>query len=137
MSETTEIPLLDPVAFFIALIAGPIVFTLLTFWIFYIPAIALVVGGVPYLVIGTPLLLYMALTGPVSGERAAMWAGLTNAALTAVGVVCALIFGTPGDAGGIAVFGVFCIGFGMAWAAAFGIMYRNIADEPVTKEKAR
>ncbi|MGL5011741.1 MAG: hypothetical protein ACRC6I_17840 [Paracoccaceae bacterium] len=134
MSEAAEIPPLDPVAFFIALISGPIIFTLLTFWIVFIPVFALVIGGIPYLVIGTPVLLWMALTGPVNGARSAIWAGLTNAGLTAGGVLGALIVAKPEDAGFVAMFGAFCIGFGMAWAAAFGIIYRNITDEPVKEE---
>ncbi|MEM8578201.1 MAG: hypothetical protein AAGF60_10145 [Pseudomonadota bacterium] len=50
--------LVDPVAFFIALIGAPLLVTLASFWLFLIPVFALVLGGPIYLILGTPLLLF-------------------------------------------------------------------------------
>jgi hypothetical protein len=50
--------IIDPVAFFGALIAAPLLFTALSFWALFIPVFALFLGGPLYLVIGTPVLLW-------------------------------------------------------------------------------
>lgn len=50
--------LMDPLAFFAALIGAPLLVAVLGFWVLLIPVFAVVMGGLPYLIIGTPLLLY-------------------------------------------------------------------------------
>ncbi|MCX7566900.1 hypothetical protein OS189_11170 [Sulfitobacter sp. F26169L] len=50
--------IVDPVAFFAALIGGPILFTLLSFWALLIPVAALILGAPFYLLVGTPVLLW-------------------------------------------------------------------------------
>ena len=49
--------LIGPVAFFVALIGGPLLVTAATLWL-VIPVFALMLGGPLYLAIGTPLLLW-------------------------------------------------------------------------------
>lgn len=55
MTEMNEI---DWIAFGVALIFGPVIFAALTFWAYYIPVIALLLGGPVYLLFGTPLLIW-------------------------------------------------------------------------------
>ncbi len=61
MTEISEINapqnryLVDPVAFFAALVLAPLLVALLGFWLL-IPVFAVVLGGLPYLLAGGPLL---------------------------------------------------------------------------------
>lgn len=56
--RTVQTHLIDPLAFFGALVAAPLLVTLATFWILFIPAFALVMGGPLYLIVATPVLLW-------------------------------------------------------------------------------
>jgi hypothetical protein len=126
MSEKTEIPPLNPVAFGIAMIGGPLLLTLCTFWMAFIPVYAVVFGGIPYLVIGTPMALWMALTGPVTVPRAAGWAVATIVALTVLGAIGALAINAKEDAVAMLIFGAICMPFGAGWAAISGWIYADM-----------
>jgi hypothetical protein len=129
MSERTEIPPLDIVAFIVAMIGGPVMVTMLTFWLALIPVYAVVIGGIPYLVIGTPMALWMALRGPITVERALQWSGLTILVLTgAIAVFTA--FTTEGEAfAATLMIGGVCAVFGMAWAGTTGWIYVAMTRE--------
>lgn len=66
MSEITEIKntvlygtkIINMPMFFVALVFAPILFTLVTFPLLFIPVFALVLGGPIYLVVGFPILLW-------------------------------------------------------------------------------
>ena len=65
-SETP--PALAPIAFVFALILAPIVVAVLFFWLFLIPVFAVYFGAIPYLLFGTPVLLWM-----VTHTRITFW----------------------------------------------------------------
>jgi hypothetical protein len=129
MSETTEIPPLDPIAFVAALILAPLLFTLLTFWALLIPVGALLYGGIPYLVLGTPILLMMLLGGPCTVNRMANAAMITIAGLY-VGLASIAIFQPHFLWGLWALFAVFSLAFAAAWAATFAILYNRFYHHP-------
>ena len=122
MSETTEIQPLRIGPFILAMIGGPLIVTIVTFWAI-IPAYALVLGGIPYLVIGTPIALWMALSGPVTVERSIVWAGATILAITLPIALFAAFAGSADGVGGVLIIGLVCAIFAMAWAATTGWLY--------------
>lgn len=64
MTEIAKIPKITaiypfaPTAFFVALFLAPVVFAVATFWVALIPVFAVVVGYLPYIIIGGPILLW-------------------------------------------------------------------------------
>jgi hypothetical protein len=131
MSEINETKPLHVGAFALAMIGGPILFTIVTIWAYFIPAFALLFGGLPYLFIGTPMALWMALTGPVTVERSLQWSGLTILFLTAGACLFTFMTENNEDTAAIVVIGVISAFFGMAWAGTTGWLYAAM-----TKEKA-
>jgi hypothetical protein len=131
MSEKTEIPPLHIGAFVLAMVGGPILFTVVTIWAYFIPAFALLFGGLPYLAIGTPMALWMALTGPVTVERSLQWSGLTILFLTAACILFVVVTGSSDDGPAVLAMGGISAVFGMAWAGTTGWLYAAM-----TKEKA-
>jgi hypothetical protein len=127
MSETTEIPPLDPVAFFAALILAPLLFTLMTFWVFFIPVFALIFGAVPYLVIGTPVILMLLLRYRCTKARAASAGFLCAAILLLVVVITPNTRIFPPDAMVFAAFGLI---FAPLWAAMFASLYNRFYHHP-------
>ncbi len=123
MSEKNEIAPLNPVAFAVAMICGPLLVTICTIWMYFIPAFALVVGGIPYLVIGTPLALLMAMTGPVSAGRGATWGAVTIICCTIPYAAVTGLMQDGDDAMGVLAYGAVCGVFAAAWAATSGWIY--------------
>ena len=65
--------MIDPVAFFAALVLAPLTVTALSFWIVFIPVFALVFGGPAYLILGVPALLWwLGRAEPKVGELAVL-----------------------------------------------------------------
>jgi hypothetical protein len=124
MSETTEIQPLHVGAFAAAMVGGPLIVTLCSFWILLIPVFALVIGGIPYIVIGTPMALWMALTGPVTFERGARWGGLTILFITAGAILLAVITAQTEAVSAILIVGCVSTLFAMLWAGTTGGIYR-------------
>lgn len=128
--------IIDPVAFFGALILAPLLVAMLTFWIFFIPVFALLFGGPVYLVIGLPLLLWYLRRN--DGDPVELsWLGFKiNAAGLLLGL--ALIGLTRNED----IYGVtlFTFGFGMifgpAWAYAFGRLYRFMRRDFFAKPRS-
>lgn len=117
---------IDPVAFFIALIGGPLLFTAMTFWILLVPVFALVLGGPVYLVIGTPLLLWtLRYREPESGEIA-MLAFKSVFGLSAVIAIAALITGETEILTGLLYFSAFGLIFAPLWAVSFCRIYLKL-----------
>jgi XapX domain-containing protein len=123
MSERTEIQPLHIGAFALAMIGGPLLVTACTFWVIFIPVFALVFGGIPYLVIGTPMALWMALTGPVTAARGAVWGGLTILSLMAGTIVGAIFTQSTAEIPAIAAIGGTSALFAMLWAGTTGWLY--------------
>lgn len=117
--------IIDPVAFFLALIGGPVLVTAVTCWLI-VPIFALALGGPAYLIIGTPVLLIYLARNPAQPSA------LADLALRTVFLV-GLILGLIAIAlGGVEVVGLllgiafFAAIFAPLWAAAFGWLYARL-----------
>jgi hypothetical protein len=126
MSEMKEVPPLNPVAFAFAMVGGPLIVTLCTIWIMFIPGFALLIGGIPYLVIGTPLALLMALTGPVTAGRAALWGGMTILCIAVPTAVVSGLMSSKDEAIGVLGMALVCAIFATLWAATSGWIYSGM-----------
>jgi hypothetical protein len=118
--------------FLVAMVAGPLLVTVCTFWLMYIPVYALIFGGIPYLVIGLPIAVLMSRTGPVNVERALAWSGLTIVIITAVATLPAAILGEQDSVWFVLAFGGVSIIFGAAWAATSAWVYGQMTRAPAT-----
>lgn len=118
---------LDPVAFALALILAPIFTGVLFFWALLIPVFAVAFGAVPYLIFGTPVLLWMVSRYPPEAKTFAV-GGLLALAFFAL---CILVLSElnapllPREPGFIAFLICWGIPFSMGWFAAFAILYRR------------
>ena len=83
--------IINPAAFFIALIGGPALFTFAPFWMLFIPVASLGFGGHPYPVIVTPVLLLHLSRIPASSITS-VW---VRAARTAAGPSYFILVPTP------------------------------------------
>jgi hypothetical protein len=130
MSERPQIAALDPVAFIGALILAPLLFTALTFWVVLIPVGALIVGGLPYLILGTPVLLAMLFYGPCTADRMVKAALVTITVPFIPMVMTAMFLG--GD-GVLALFGTcfLCMVFAAGWTSTFTSLYNRFYRNPV------
>lgn len=118
--------IVDPVAFFVALIGGPLMVTLATCWILFIPVIALGLGGPVYLILGTPLLLVHLRRSAGDSGDIILLAFLANLSLFPLAVVANLL-GDPWDLSeGILLYGAFGVIFAPAWGAGFGYLYNRL-----------
>jgi hypothetical protein len=113
----------NPTAFLAALILAPLVVTALSFWT-VIGLFALAFGALPYLVIGTPVLLWaVGRIKPSFGEYAPL-GFLGNGAMVAfILVVMALNGSLQYGAGAASVFAGFGFVFAPLYAGAFGSLY--------------
>lgn len=117
-------PPIEPVAFVLALILAPVLFTLCSFWLMFIPVVALVFGGPVYLVVGTPVLLALALWSPLTPRTCAKAAFGSVAVLTLVALAGNLAMQHQADdTGGILIFAAFAALFATVWGATFGNLY--------------
>lgn len=112
-----------PTAFFLALIGAPLVVTLATFWT-VIGLFALPLGIIPYLVIGTPILLWAVGRVEPGFWRYAFLGFAGNMVMAVIGIVVL----TPpfGSSANQETF-IFMTGFGMIfaplYAGTFGALY--------------
>jgi len=130
--------IIDPVAFFIALIGGPLLFTAATFWLALIPVFALALGAIPYLVVGIPVLLLHLRRHPPEVDRISttalkaflvLWATVCAGAwLRNMSAVDAVDLAAL--AGIILIFGSV---FSLCWGACFGWLYRALARDFYTR----
>lgn len=127
--------IIDPVAFFIALIGGPLVFTGMTFAVFFIPVAALIFGGPAYLLIGTPLLLWYLRRN--DGDPNALAILALKVMLSAL-ILVLIVAAVTGDEG-VFGFGLWFTGFGMifgpAWAYFFGLLYQRLRRDFFAKPR--
>jgi hypothetical protein len=116
--------IIDPVAFFAALVFAPFLVAVLTFWIFLIPVAALFFGGPVYLVVGTPLLLWY-LQHHDADPIDLSWLAFK---IMAVGLFLGIALGALSSSEDIYGATLFFCGFGMifgpAWTYGFGRRYR-------------
>jgi hypothetical protein len=116
----------DIVAFVAALIAAPLLVTFFTCYLF-VPIAALIIGGPVYLVIGTPILLWMVGRYPPTFWWFALAGFLANAALCVMLVAATKVLPAgqnivSGDMIYMAYWGLL---FAPIWAGTFAPLYRN------------
>lgn len=112
----------NPTAFIFALICAPLIVTALSFWTI-IGFFALPMGIIPYLVIGTPTLIWaVGRIKPRFGEYA--WLGFCgNAAMIVVSmIVLPPVIGVD-ETSAILIFGCFGMIFAPLYAGTFGWLY--------------
>lgn len=121
--------LVDPVAFVIALIGGPLLITAATFWMLFIPVGALIMGGPVYLVIGTPLLLIY-LRNNAGDTKGVMQLSLFAVlGLCVGGGIISLILAGSSTIGLIAGLSIFAAIFAPLWAGGFGWIYFKLRKD--------
>lgn len=128
--------IIDPVAFFAALIGGPLIFTALTFAAFFIPVAALLFGGPMYLIVGTPLLLWYLRSNDGDPDALAL---LAFKVMVFAFILVLCIAALTGEEGLFGV-GMWFTGFGMifgpAWAYSFGRVYRYLRRDFFAKPRS-
>lgn len=116
---------LDPVAFAFALICAPLLVALLGFWVLGIPVFALFFGVPPYLVFGTPILLfYLRLRRGTPLGAAKLAFGTVAAGLVAI-VSGLALQGDTFDVDAMMFFGGCALVFGPLWGMTFGYLYNR------------
>ena len=134
MTEHTENHryIIDPVAFFAALIGAPLIFTAATFWLVFIPVGALIVGGLPYLVLGCPLLLIHLRRHAPDGSDIAWLAVVASTAPVGLGTLAAVLAPRGNHTEiisiGIATMAVSAL-FAAGWGATFAWLYKALARD--------
>ncbi len=120
---------IDPVAFFIALIGGPLLVAAAGFWIVGVPVFAVAFGGPVYLAVGTPLLLiYLRRAFGKTGDIIALgFFALIAMAFAAGG--WALLTDNDDLMGIVAFYSGFGIIFAPLWAGAFGWIYNKLRND--------
>ena len=114
------------VAFFLAIIVVPLLVTLLSLWVVFIPVFALAFGGPFYLLIGTPLLLWhLSRTSGKTDDIVAL-AFLANMAIFAFGALAAVVSNDEGILTGTMFIAGFGVIFAPAWAWGFGYLYNRL-----------
>ena len=124
-TKLRETYVIDPVAFFFALVGAPLAVAAGGFWALGIPIFAVVYGGPFYLAIGVPVLLWYLGRRPPEPWR------IAGLALVSYGVPAGLfllylrVAGGQGAAQEFIIFAVFGLIFAPLWGGVFGIFYRN------------
>ncbi len=129
--------LVDPVAFFIALILAPLVVGLLGAPLLLIPSFAVLVGGLPYLLIGGPILWWALRRGEISDDR---FFGLGFKTICALTIPCYLAFLPNFIARGsdiadaltlawvVGLCAAICAVHAGLWGMVFAILYRRFRN---------
>lgn len=132
-TKVRETYVIDPVAFFFALIGAPLAVAAGGFWALLIPVFAVVMGGPFYLAIGMPVLLWHLGRRPPEPWRIAGLA-LLSFAIPAVVTLAYFYFAMgPREAQQLLVFAGFGAVFAPLWGGIFGIFYRNFRREIYTR----
>lgn len=117
-------PTLDPLAFVLALVLAPLLVALVFFWALLIPVFAVIFGGLPYLVFGTPVLLWLATRAPLRPGRYA----LVGMGVHGLFLACLAVWSLqaqPDPRPMLAFFGGFGLPMAALWFAAFALLYRR------------
>lgn len=126
----THTPPLDPIAFFVALVTAPLAFTALSFWVLLIPVGALVLGYLPYLFLGTPVLLSVLLRGPAT-KGAIIDAALSVTGAVAMAVVAFGAIREPDMLWTLIFLALISLLFAGLWAATFASLYARLYRAPL------
>lgn len=117
--------LVDPVAFFVALVAGPLAVTAATFWL-VVPVFALGLGAPFYVLLGAPLMAWHMRYHRPNPRRFAMLGLLANLGTPVLLMAYAALI----DDIYLKDMWLFFFGFGMifapAWCSTFAVIYRRL-----------
>ena len=127
--EMREIYVIDPVAFFFALVGAPLAVAAGGFWAIGIPVFAVVFGGPFYLAIGVPVLLWYLGRRPPDPLRIAGLALVSYGVPAGIFLLYLLVTGGQSAAEGFVIFVGFGLIFAPLWGGVFGIFYRNFRRE--------
>lgn len=128
--------IIDPVAFFVALIFGPLVFTALTFWALFIPVFALGFGFPVYLIVGTPVLLWYLRHNDGDPSDLGFLAGKLILLGTFFAGGAAALAKEQELMFLIAFYAGFGLIFGSAWAYFFGKVYQRLRGDFFAKPRS-
>ncbi|MCV6586687.1 MAG: hypothetical protein OIF47_14240 [Marinibacterium sp.] len=118
--------ILDPVAFALAMVGGPVLIGLLGAPLLLIPSFAVIIGGIPYLVIGTPVLALYLRHNPPQPGKIALLAFLADAAVLLLVSIVASNSGDPSDTE-LATLALACgLVFAPLWGATTAVLYRRL-----------
>ncbi|QFT94232.1 hypothetical protein FIU86_15380 [Roseovarius sp. THAF9] len=124
-----ETYVVDPVAFFFALVGAPLAVAVGGFWALGIPVFAVVFGGPFYLAIGVPVLLWYLGRRPPEPWRIAGLALVSYGVPAGIFMLYLLVTGGQSAAQEFVIFAGFGLIFAPLWGGVFGIFYRNFRRE--------
>jgi hypothetical protein len=114
---------IDPVAFLIAFVSAPFVFTLMYFWVLFIPVIAFIGGLLPYLILGLPLLMWHLLFHDINEDLLHRFALKSILTIGIPVMVMSVVFKAEALLG-FALYGtIFGVMIGPLWAIQFCRIY--------------
>ncbi len=131
MSDTTErLPILDPIAYVGALILAPLLVAVLFFWIILIPVVAVFFGGLPYLIFGGPVFLWMVTRYPPDFGTFAIGGLLAHSLFVLTFALWQIADGNHASeaVGFMALWGV---PFSLGWGGAFSWLYAKFYRSPL------
>ena len=129
-AELETRPLLDPVAFVGALLLAPLMVAALFFWVILIPVAAVILGGLPYLIFGGPVFLWMVTRYPPDFGTFAI-GGLAAHLLF---VLCFALWGfadTGRDDDMLGFLALWGVPFSLGWGGTFGWLYASFYRSPL------
>jgi hypothetical protein len=138
MTKTEEVhPSIHPIAFVFSLILAPIMVAALFFWVALIPVFALILGAIPYLIFGGPVLLWMVTHTRITFLGCA-FGGLFAQALfvisAAIGLKIGLATGLTPNENTLQFLALWGIPFSAAWCGTFAMLYNSFLPETVPHE---
>ncbi len=134
MTKTEEVrPSFHPIAFVFSLIMVAALF----FWVAFIPVFAVILGAIPYLIFGGPVLLWI-----VTHSRVTFWGcalgGLLAQTLFAIsgalGLATGLTKGLIPNENALQFLALWGIPFSAAWCGTFALLYNSFLPETVPHE---
>lgn len=116
---------IDPVALTAAIVGGPLIVTLATFYL-VVPAAALLLGGPIYVAVGTPMILIWFARRKIRASAVAVLAMCTNAALSGAALLILSVLGDPTRAGWAEVYLWMGTCFAGIWGHVTGLLYARL-----------
>jgi hypothetical protein len=120
--------IIDPVAFILALIGGPVLVTAISFWL-VVPVFALIIGGPLYLAVGTPVLLWRLQRAVHDIFELAVLAMKAVGILTLGATVYLCLTSQEGQIPSLLIMALFALVFAALWTATFGWLYRRLCRD--------
>jgi len=117
-----------PLPFVLALVSAPLLVAVTTFWLYFVPVVAVPFGAVPYLCGGIPTYLWMLSRGVRHPAEFAIAGFLLNLAICGA-VIAFLLVKEPQEAEGFAQLYVWLGSvFAPIWSAVFAWLYSKFLN---------